>query len=111
MRPSIATFSPLTPGCAKLSVMSQVSPICRYGPIVCDDVVWRLIVVPPRLRLTPLRCPQRGSNSRLGTARRRSFSSRHLHVVFEWRLIAAPQDDVEFVAERLFGNRRFPIER
>src|SRR5437868_5141141 len=67
MRPSIATFSPLTPGGAKLSVMSQVSPICRYGPIVCDDVVWRLIVVPPRLRLSPLRSalgPQRGSSSR-----------------------------------------------
>src|SRR5438552_1694360 len=27
---------------------------------------------PPRLRLSPLRCPPRGCNSRLGTARRRS---------------------------------------
>src|SRR5437867_4048088 len=27
---------------------------------------------PPRLRLTPLRCPRRGSNSRLGAALRRS---------------------------------------
>src|SRR4051794_39579998 len=28
--------------------------------------------LPPRLRLAPRRCPPRGSNSRLGTARRRS---------------------------------------
>jgi hypothetical protein len=32
-----------------------------------------LIGVPPRLRLAPLRCPLRGSNSRLGAARRRSY--------------------------------------
>src|SRR5579864_664830 len=30
-------------------------------------------MVPPRLRLAPLRCPRRGRNSRLGTARRRSY--------------------------------------
>src|SRR2546422_252943 len=35
----------------------------------------RLIVVPPRSRLTPLRCPRRGRYSRLGTAHRRSWSS------------------------------------
>src|SRR6266542_1846119 len=34
----------------------------------CDST---LIGVPPRLRLTPLRCPPRGSNSRLGAALRR----------------------------------------
>src|SRR5438552_4646973 len=32
-----------------------------------------LIGVPPRLRLAPLRCPLRGSHSRLGAARRRSY--------------------------------------
>src|SRR5947207_8893515 len=32
-----------------------------------------VLIGPPRLRLSPLRCPLRGSNSRLGTARRRSF--------------------------------------
>src|SRR5205823_9162141 len=31
----------------------------------------RGFVVPPRLRLSPLRCPPRGPNSRLGSARRR----------------------------------------
>src|SRR5438552_18797848 len=29
---------------------------------------------PPRLRLSPLRCPPRGSNSRLGAALRRSWT-------------------------------------
>src|SRR5204862_4534217 len=32
----------------------------------------RWLIAPPRSRLAPLRCPPRGSNSRLGTALRRS---------------------------------------
>src|SRR5438876_9223080 len=32
---------------------------------------WAVMGVPPRLRLSPRRCPQRGRNSRLGTALRR----------------------------------------
>ncbi len=39
---------------------------------VSGTVGTRAVIVPPRLRLSPLRCPPRGSNSRLGTARRRS---------------------------------------
>src|SRR5204863_1847176 len=33
---------------------------------------------PPRLRLSPLRCPPRGSNERLGAARRRSYDRAYL---------------------------------
>src|SRR3954464_11272961 len=83
IRPSTVTLSPLTPGTAMLSVNSQVRPMCKYGPIVWDEVVCRLMIEP---------------------------LSRQIHIVLERRLIAPAQDDVELVAERRLGNRRLPVE-
>src|SRR5439155_11575521 len=49
---------------ATRTTVTRPNPAPTTGPIVTD--------VPPRLRLSPLRCPTRRSNSRLGTALRRS---------------------------------------
>src|SRR6266540_3098415 len=57
----------------------DVPPRLRQMPLRCPPrgsnsrlgTARRRECVPPRLRLAPLRCPPRGSNSRLGTARRR----------------------------------------
>ncbi len=58
-----------SPGLTKISMtgMSVKSPISG----TLTSIV--LTGVPPRLRLAPLRCPPRGSNSSLGTARRLSW--------------------------------------
>src|SRR4051812_38189732 len=89
MRPSIETGSPVTSGPIRLSVTSHVRPICRYGPTVCDAVVRRLIAVSPGF-------PR---SSCLG------------QIAVHRRFVATSQHDVETVAERLLGDRRFPVER
>src|SRR5207248_3539012 len=45
--------------------------IASDSAIAPSSVLPREFAVPPRLRLSPLRCPQRGRNSRLGSALRR----------------------------------------
>src|SRR6478672_3325363 len=70
---------PLTPSPAMLSSTSHVMPMCRYGPIVWEELVC-------------MASAPRGQ------------------VVLHRRLVAAAQHDVELVAERLLGNRGFPVE-
>src|SRR5512135_1198639 len=57
-----------------------------------------LMIVPPRLRphwlIRPLRCPLRGCNSRLESARRRS-----------WLLLPADADALDFLSDRQLAAR------
>ena len=67
---SESSAATVSPGFTKISMtgMSLKSPMSG----TLTSIVAHCIVLPSRLRLPPLRCPPRGSNSRLGTARRRS---------------------------------------
>src|SRR6267143_2020141 len=47
-RPSIATRSPLAPRAAMLRVVSQSSPMWRYGPTVWLPLAYRLMLTPRR---------------------------------------------------------------
>src|SRR5712692_567718 len=80
-RPEIVTCSPETPGLARVSFLSRVSPVEKKGPTVCDVVACGLIS--------------------LASMRAR---------IFPRSRVAPCEDDVELIAKGLLGDGAFPIE-
>src|SRR6266550_7240830 len=68
-----------------------------------------MLIVPPRLRLAPLCCPPRGSNSRLGAARRRSFEPQNPFAQQAAR--ANQQDEHHQQIHRCLGGRWIEVDR